>query len=108
MDPIYLATLTTAVTTLGIECAKGIAGEAGKSLWAEIKSIFTWKEEPATSDLAIKIAQKLQDNPEIARQIEAVLKRDLAQSTTSGSLIAHVSGGKVMAAETMFIGTVNM
>ena len=101
--------MTSAVTMLAVECAKGVASGVGKSLWAEIKSLLTWKEEPEIADLAIEIAKKLQASPDMAQQVEVILKnKQSSSSTISGALIAHVSGGKVIAGQTIHIQTVNM
>lgn len=52
MDPITLAVVTSAVTTLASEVGKGIAGEAGKSAWGKIKAWFQWSTEPAEAELS--------------------------------------------------------
>ena len=51
MEPLTLATLTSAVTVLALEVGKGPAAEAGKSAWGKIKSLFRWSAEPAEADL---------------------------------------------------------
>jgi hypothetical protein len=45
LDSITLATLTAAISSLGIECARGTASEAGKDAWRKISSLFGWKAD---------------------------------------------------------------
>jgi hypothetical protein len=59
IDPISLATLTSAVTVLGAECIKGASRGAGQDLWGKVKSLFNWGADPDLADLAVKVASKL-------------------------------------------------
>jgi hypothetical protein len=40
IDPVTLATITSAVTVLGNEYLKGVGSEAGKTIWIAVKLLF--------------------------------------------------------------------
>ena len=65
MDPVTLATITSAVTVLATECAKKAAAEAGKDLWAKIKSLLKWNDEPPIATVPERIARELQSDPSL-------------------------------------------
>ena len=101
IDPIALATTTAAATVLGSEFLKGVAGEAGKNTWLQIKDLFGWQLDPPVSDLPEKIATCLATSPELVYELLLLLKQAPANvaSTMVGRL--DVSGGKVTVVETM-------
>ena len=104
MDPVTLATMTSALTVLALEVGKGIAGEAGKSAWGKIKSLFQWSADPTEADLSVDIAKALQANEALARQVVEILQ---TQSTgTASALVGTINAEKVVVADK--IDTVNM
>ena len=105
MDPITLATVTAAVTSLGLEAAKGAASEAGKTAWTNIKSRFGWKVDPSPDALAHETAQKLHGDDELAERIVEILKQSKAGS--SSALVEHITAEKVVVAKAIH-GNVNM
>lgn len=104
MDPITLATVTAGITALASEYVKGFASEAGKDTWERIKSLFGWSAEPPTEELAPSVARKLQDEPELAKQIVALLQQQ--QTGTASTLVGSIDAEKVVVADK--IDTVNM
>ena len=54
IDSAALATITAAVSVLGNEYLKGIAGEAGKATWSAVKSLFGWTSDPHPAEIRIK------------------------------------------------------
>jgi len=104
MEPVILATLTSAVTVLASEVGKGIASEACKSAWGKIKSLFNWSAEPKEAELSAEIAKALQANEALAQQIVKLLQ---SQSTgTASKLVETINAEKVVVADK--IDTVNM
>ena len=92
MEPLILATLTSAVTVLASEVGQGIASAAGKSAWGRIKALFKWPAEPAEPDLSAEIAKSLAANEALARQVVEILQ---AQSTgTASKLVGRISVDK--------------
>ncbi len=110
MDPITLATVTSALTVLATEATKATASEAGKELWAKVKSLFCWKTEPARSDLAPSIAIRLNNDSDIAARVVALLREsNLNDGTTLavGTLVTNLSADKVIVANRID-GTIQM
>lgn len=104
MEPLILATLTSAVTVLASEVGKGIASAAGQDAWNKIKSLFKWPAEPAEPDLSAEIAKSLAANEALARQVVEILQ---AQSTgTASNLVGTINAEKVVVADK--IDTLNM
>jgi hypothetical protein len=107
IEPIALASITSAVTVLGNEFLKGMAGEAGKSTWMQIKSLFKWQSEPKVEDLPKMVATALTESPQLA---EAVL--DLLKNHATGSPSAMVGNiqnnrGKIVVVNTMIAKEIN-
>jgi len=98
MDPITLATITSAVTVLASECAKGIAGEAGKDIWIKIKALFKWKDEPPPPRLSENIAKELQNQPAVALDVVELLKRN-ANLISAAALVSNITAEKVVVAQ---------
>jgi hypothetical protein len=100
MDPITLATITSGVTVLATEVSKSVAGEAGKDLWKRVKSTLGWKADKPAEEIAPAVAQLLQNNDALAKQIVELLQ----QTPSAGSaslLVGSVKGGKVIVAQTI-------
>ncbi len=108
MDPVTLATITAAATTLATECIKGAASEAGKTAWNAIKSLFGWNNNPELSDLAKNIATEIEKKPTLARQIVELLQND-ASSGNASALVDKIDAEKVVVAEKIEVeGNFNM
>jgi hypothetical protein len=109
MDPITLATISSAVSVLAMECAKGIASATGKDLWGKIKSLFGWQTEPPPSELAESIASELQKDPKRAAQILTLLKQTANTGSFSAPLVSKIDAKKVIVADKIDIhGNLNM
>lgn len=104
MDPIALATVTSAITVLVTEFARGAVSEAGKDTWAKIKSLFGWKRDPEPGVLAPAVAQRLHNDPELVRQVLAVLREHAPE--TASALVGSIDAEKVVVATK--IDVVNM
>ena len=89
MDPITLATVTSAVTVLASEFAKGALSEAGKDTWAKVKALFRWKRDPQPAQLAPAVAKRLQEDEELAKQIIKLLQQQ--PTGTPSSLVGSIS-----------------
>src|SRR4051812_13871567 len=70
MEPITVAVLTAAVTTLGNEVTAGVATAAGKSLWERINKLFAWKREPDPSQIAATVAEILIKDIRVRSELE--------------------------------------
>jgi hypothetical protein len=102
VDPITLATVTSALTLLSTECAKGMASQAGKDIWARAKGLLGLVGEPATEELPKAIATKLHSNEALLAQIITVLKETKATDSSVkmiGSLVGTLSANKVIVAQ---------
>lgn len=75
MDPITLATLTAAVSTLGMEAMKATASEAGKSVWEKVKGWLGFEKTPGVEDMAHEVATALVKNGQAAEQVLTELKK---------------------------------
>jgi hypothetical protein len=98
MDPITIATITAGVSVLASECAKGIAGEAGKDIWAKIKSALGWTSEPKFSDLAPAVAAQLSADKQLAAKIVTLLQQKADSTSLAGVLVGKVDAEKVVIA----------
>jgi hypothetical protein len=106
IDPLNLAVITSAVSVLGVEYAKGIATEAGKSSWEKIKQLFGWVEDPHPAEIPQRAAAALVDSPELAKSILGLLKRDTGSGGTA-AMVGHITAEKVINVQTMH-GNINM
>jgi len=101
IDPIALASITSAVTLLGHEYAKGIAGEAGKATWTQIKSLFDWHTDPPVAEIPEKVAGALTASPETAGKLVEILKSQPPGAVSSLVQNLTITGGKVIFAQTV-------
>ncbi|HET6231723.1 MAG TPA: hypothetical protein VFE05_16735 [Longimicrobiaceae bacterium] len=111
MDAIALATVTAGATALASECGKGLAGEAGKDLWARVKSVLKLSDEPAPERLAPAIAERLLANEQAAREVLALLKESGAGSGGAGMIVGNVDAERLIVIHTQHIAgdfTLNM
>ena len=74
MDPVTLAVVTTAASTLAMEAGKAGVGEIAKDAWTKVKGLFGWSKDPATEDLAESIYKALAAKPAVAQQVAELLK----------------------------------
>lgn len=99
MDPVILATITSALTLIATEAAKGAANEAGIALWARIKSMMGWVQEPRLPDVAPEIARKLLTDSELATKILELLQSHPEGSRQASTLVQSIDAEKVIRAE---------
>lgn len=104
MDPIALATITSAVAVLATEAGKASASEAGKTAWGAVKTALGWQPNDGTAmkDLAPKVATELLKRPELASEIVKLLRAAPADLRSPSSLVERID------AERVIVGTVNV
>lgn len=98
MEPISLAILTAAVTTLATKAAEGFGEEAGKSLWGRVKAALGWSVEPPAQELAPKLAERFNADEAVARRVLELLKENQPRETAVVQQLVgqiHTAGGKV-------------
>lgn len=95
MEPISLATVTTAVVTLAIDAAKELAPQLTKDTWAQIKKMLGWDTEPLRGDLAPKVAQRLMTDESLALKVIEAIKT--LPTEASSQLVGNIAinGGQV-------------
>ena len=103
MDPITLATLTSAVTVLGTEILKGAASSVGKDLWGKIKAVFGWNVEPSMSDLPVEVATRLSADGALAKSILALLKSSSSIENTATALVGNINADQVIVSQTIHV-----
>ncbi|MFY9558776.1 MAG: hypothetical protein WAQ52_00945 [Terriglobales bacterium] len=101
IDPVTIATITAAVSVLGNEYIKGVAGEAGKTSWNAIKSLFGWKADPQPEEIAPKVSSALVSSPELAEKLVKLLKDHETGMASAMVGKIEVTGGKVVIANTI-------
>jgi|GEM_PF-1661961 len=102
MDPIILATATSALTLLGTETAKGIASQAGKDVWSKAKNLLGFTKEPAAPDLPKAIATRLNNDEALLAQIITLLADANAADSSvqiAESLVGSLTAEKVVVAQ---------
>lgn len=107
MDPITLATITSAVTVLALEAGKGMASEAGKSAWQKIKKLFGMTGEPKEEDLAREVAERLVNDPALAKEVLSLLEN--RGTGSSSALVNKIDAEKVVVVDHLEVrGDFNM
>jgi hypothetical protein len=102
VDPISLATVTAALTVLGTECAKGVASEAGKTLWAKTMGLLGWTKHLEEKEIPKEIATRLHDDQALLDQVITILQNaNTSDSSVKmvGSLVENVTADKVIVAQ---------
>jgi len=95
LDPITLATATSALTVLACEVGKGVADSAGEDLWKKVKAILHWETEPKLPDLPVEIASQLSSDETAAQAVLSILK-SAPVPTTAAALVSRIDANKVM------------
>jgi len=108
IDPVVLASVTSAVSLLGHEFLKGIGGEAGKSTWAEIKHLLGWKTDPAAEEIPTKVATALMESPDLVERIVSLLKERNTGNPTAMVGSIEAKGGKVVVAQNIVTDSFQM
>lgn len=88
MDPISLATVTSAVVNLALESGKELASDITKDTWTQIKEWLGWDSAPSHEQIAPAIATKLADDSELANRVTALIKD--RPSTLATTLVASL------------------
>lgn len=101
-DPVILATVTSALSVLGLKAIDGVLSEAGKDLWKTVKQRLCWSADPSPDNLATGIAARLKDDPTLTNQLAELLKSQ-PEAGTASALVGNIQAGKVVVA-----GTVNV
>ena len=110
MDPVALATITSAVSVLATEVAKGSAGEVGKDVWERIKSALGWKKDPAPEVVAVEAAQRLESDERAARTVVELLQQH-AQIGASAAIVGNVQAERLIVIQHQHVAgdlTINM
>lgn len=111
MDPVALATVTSAVTLLATEAGKGVAGEAAKDLWGQIRKRLGLAKEPSKEELAPAVAHALAADDAAASDVVRLLQQHAGQAGDAASLVGRIDAEKVVyiANQTVFGGqTINL
>lgn len=95
MDAVTLATITSGVSVLATECAKGLAGQAGKDTWARIRSLLGWKNDPAPEQLAPAVAERLANDEGTARSIVELLQQQ-ANVGSAAAIVGNIHAERVV------------
>lgn len=108
MDPVTLASITSALTVLGTECGKGVASNAGKDLWNRVKAMMNWKKEPDLQELPATIAEQLRNDRNLASNVIKLLQKNQLAGTAS-TLVRNIDAEKVIVIQNMQVdGDFNM
>lgn len=101
IDPVALASITSAVSVLGNECLKGLATEAGKSTWTGIKNLLGWTSDPLPAEIPANVAKALTGSPDIAEKVLLLLKSN--QTGTASAIVGKIEarGGKIIVAQSI-------
>jgi hypothetical protein len=102
MEPVTLAAVTSALTLLGSEAAKGIISESGKDLWKIAKERFGWSTDPPADSLAIDIANRLKGDESLTNELAELLKSRPDVGVAS-ALVGRIEAGKVIVASSISV-----
>jgi hypothetical protein len=106
MDPVALATVTSAVTLLATEAGKGLAGEAAKDLWTQIRTRLGLAKEPPRDELAPAVAGALAQDEGAAGDVVRLLQQHAGHAGDAAALVGRIDAEKVVyiANQTVFGG----
>jgi hypothetical protein len=96
MDPLSLATLTTALSVLGQEVAKGTASEAGKKIWARVEKAFGWAGAQKDADLPTKAAAAIQEQPKLAQEVTELLQSLKPNESRAAAIVETINAKNVV------------
>lgn len=99
-DPAALATITAALTLLGVKAVEGTVTEAGKDLWKTVRKLLGWNSDPPADSLAPRIALRLRDDEALTIRL-AELLRSHPEAGTPSLMVGSIQAGKVVVAETL-------
>lgn len=101
IDPVVLASITSAVSVLGSDYLKGFATEAGKASWTGVKALLGWTSDPEPAEIPAAVCNAVVASPEIAQKLLHLLKSD--QSGIPSAMVGKIkaSGGKIVVANTI-------
>lgn len=109
MDPITLATVTSILTVIGSECAKGAASKVGEDIWSRAKGLFGWSSEPTLDKLPVSIAKQMHNDDKLLDSVISLLQAhnvSQAPNDVVGPLVQNLRAVKSIVANK--IETVNM
>jgi hypothetical protein len=101
IDPVALASITSAVSILGTEYLKGFASEVGKATWTDVKALFGWTSDPEPAEIPEKVANALTASPDLMAKLLDLLKSNQAGTATAMVGKINASGGKIVVAQTI-------
>jgi uncharacterized protein YPO0396 len=104
MDPIAIAAITGALTSLATEVTKGAASAAGKDAWNKIKELLGSTSGDALENAQSQIVERLIADPEIIKRLLELLNS--SQSKNVGQLVGSIAAEKVVVANN--IDNINM
>lgn len=98
IDPRDLALITSAVTLVGNEYLKGVAGDAGKATWVKIKALLGWAADPTSEEIPQKVSAALTADPAKKEPLLSLLGSvpALAASVLVGEI--HAPDSKIIVA----------
>ena len=103
IDPITLASITSAVVNLRTDYLRGVTTEAGKSTWKGIKSLLGWTSDPASEEIPKMVANALVAYPDTVEKLQALLE---ANHVGSAPLVGRIEGGgrdKIIVADNIVV-----
>ncbi|HET6763959.1 MAG TPA: hypothetical protein VFH27_09805 [Longimicrobiaceae bacterium] len=103
MDPVTLATVTAGATILASDCAKGIATEAGKDLWARVKRALKIGADPAPGELAPTLAARMLADEAATREVITLLQANVGGIGSAGAIVGNVSADKLVVIHTQHV-----
>jgi hypothetical protein len=107
-EAVMLATVTTALTQLGLKALEGTLSQAGKDLWTTITHKLGWTADPSADSLPTAIATRLKDDDALTTDLVALLKAH-PQVGTASAIAGHIQAKNVVTAGTIDnSGTFNM
>lgn len=96
MDPITLATITSAVTVVATEAGKGVMAGVGQDVWARIKGVLGLQKDPPPAELAPTIATRLEHDDEAAREVLRLLREHADASPKAAAIVGQINAEKVV------------
>ena len=100
IDPVTLATVTSALSYLGLKAADGALSKVGQDLWNTVKNRFGWTNNPSPENLAVEIATRLKDDESLTNELTDLLKSQ-NQVGNASALVGRIEAGKVVVAATI-------